>query len=834
MSSAAGRRGNNPAASRLGQAIDFVINGIAFPKLPSFKKGTCPTLLDAIEAQKVKMFIENILFNTAGRVVTGSPQRNRAELVFTPDGNFVELWLQTDLRWDSAPMLSADLNTNGKVIYAPQFDLYLTTTVAGTVTIQNTAGGSGVLTLGRGMPGTRNPGTHHASNSSPDDTTYFWPNDGSNGQVLTTDGNGNLSWGAGGSGAPTDATYVVMSASGDLSAERVLTAGSGISITDGGANSTVTIAATGGGGGMTSFEVDGDSGPAQTIEDGNTLFILGGTDLASVASATDTITLNHSASGVSAATFGDASNVAQIAVNAQGHITSASEVAISGLITQGEALNSAGSQMALITWADATPGRITLKQGKNITMAGASGIMEIGNTHTTFGIMGELSGPIYVDFTTTRATVRLTGGTRYTGVPSFITTGGPVNNTAGSIDVVDQPIYISYNAAIVPNVSDGAGGWNQIYGTSADANQWFIYAGTGITVTGGGGAGNSINISADNNGTVTSIECANDGTFIDLTGGTITSSGTIRADLSATGTASSSTFLRGDNTWADPGAAGMTSFDLDGDSGTTQTVEDGNTVTLAGGNGLDSVASATDTVTFAIDDTVAQSIDISADGGTASGDGTVNFDNFVSANSVGLVAGDNVTITGSNSAGTVKIEAASGGGGGGAPTDASYVTLGVNGTLTNERVLTAGTGISLTDGGAGSTVTIAATGGGGGGPGATELTSGTSHTATATDDHIYWLNQSGLSGTFTLTLPSASSVGGVTYRFYALEANWETFKVAAAGSDVIFDNYDEINNATGGLSAIETAYTWISIEMTSDGDAAWVSSSYHDGYWYSS
>lgn len=51
-----------------------------------------------------------------------------------------------------------------------------------------------------------------------------------------------------------------------------------------------------------------------------------------------------------------------------------------------------------------------------------------------------------------------------------------------------------------------------------------------------------------------------------------------------------------------------------------------------------------------------------------------------------------------------------GGGGGGAPTDASYVTLSTNATLTNERVLTAGTGISITDGGAGSTVTIAATG----------------------------------------------------------------------------------------------------------------------------
>ena len=51
------------------------------------------------------------------------------------------------------------------------------------------------------------------------------------------------------------------------------------------------------------------------------------------------------------------------------------------------------------------------------------------------------------------------------------------------------------------------------------------------------------------------------------------------------------------------------------------------------------------------------------------------------------------------------------GGGGGAPTDAQYVALATDASLTAERVLTAGAGISLTDAGAGGTVTVAATGG---------------------------------------------------------------------------------------------------------------------------
>lgn len=51
----------------------------------------------------------------------------------------------------------------------------------------------------------------------------------------------------------------------------------------------------------------------------------------------------------------------------------------------------------------------------------------------------------------------------------------------------------------------------------------------------------------------------------------------------------------------------------------------------------------------------------------------------------------------------------SGGGGGGAPTNASYVVLGLDAGLTAERVLTAGSGISITDGGANGPVTVACT-----------------------------------------------------------------------------------------------------------------------------
>jgi hypothetical protein len=61
----------------------------------------------------------------------------------------------------------------------------------------------------------------------------------------------------------------------------------------------------------------------------------------------------------------------------------------------------------------------------------------------------------------------------------------------------------------------------------------------------------------------------------------------------------------GTETLMSGGAPGMSSFNLAGDSGTPQAITNGNTVTIAGGTGIDTVAGATDTVTVAIDSTVA-------------------------------------------------------------------------------------------------------------------------------------------------------------------------------------------------------------------------------------
>ena len=71
-----------------------------------------------------------------------------------------------------------------------------------------------------------------------------------------------------------------------------------------------------------------------------------------------------------------------------------------------------------------------------------------------------------------------------------------------------------------------------------------------------------------------------------------------------------------------------------------------------------------------------------------------------------FIAGDNITITtGSN--GAVTIASTGGGGGGSGDSAAQYLVLTATGSLSAERVFTAGTGIGVTDGGAGGNFTVA-------------------------------------------------------------------------------------------------------------------------------
>jgi hypothetical protein len=370
----------------------LVIQASSWPILPPFRKGEAPTLLDAAEALKVKMFIENFLLNFTGVMRTGSPERNKFEWVFNPWGNNLDLWIQTDLIHDLTPQLGGDLDVNRRDIFSRGAPLYLDARNAEPVFIVGSTGSHGELRFGGSN---RNDYVGFKAGSAPTKIVWELPNaDGTTGQVLSTDGSKVLSW-----------------------------------VTNGG-----------GGGGMTSFDLAGDSGSTQTITNGDTVTLAGGNGLASVAAATDQVT---------------------VAID--------DSVAQSIVITAGAGTASGDLQVYFDNHTDAN--RFGLIAGDNVTIAGS--------------------------------------------------------DTNGTIMI------------------------------SSDA--------------GGGGGG----------GTVTSIDTSS-GTFVDVTGGPITTGGTITGDLSATGTADSTTFLRGDNTWAVPsGGSGMTSFYVSDSAGTGSfTVTNGNTIIM--------------------------------------------------------------------------------------------------------------------------------------------------------------------------------------------------------------------------------------------------------------
>jgi hypothetical protein len=127
--------------------------------------------------------------------------------------------------------------------------------------------------------------------------------------------------------------------------------------------------------------------------------------------------------------------------------------------------------------------------------------------------------------------------------------------------------------------------WVEMDGSGSGVSQ--LTAGSGISLSASTG-----NVTITNSG-VLSVTTT-DGTFIDLTPNSATTGAvTVTADLSATGTASATTFLRGDNVWATPAGA-YTSWSLEADSGTAVDITDGLRVDFTGGTGISTaVASGT-------------------------------------------------------------------------------------------------------------------------------------------------------------------------------------------------------------------------------------------------
>jgi len=140
------------------------------------------------------------------------------------------------------------------------------------------------------------------------------------------------------------------------------------------AQGRITKVGDGGAGTMSSFTLSSDSGTDQTVTDGQTLTISGGTALSGVVGATDTVTINHD-------TFGTAGTYAypsQVVTNATGHITS---------ITAGSA---PGTMSSFTIEADSGTAE-TISNGNSINFAGGEGIVTDVAATDTINIVLDLS-----------------------------------------------------------------------------------------------------------------------------------------------------------------------------------------------------------------------------------------------------------------------------------------------------------------------------------------------------------------------------------------------------------------------------------------------------------
>jgi hypothetical protein len=130
--------------------------------------------------------------------------------------------------------------------------------------------------------------------------------------------------GTAGAGPFTGAITVASNAyAGGADVGHVPSGGSAGEYLDGASGAWITIPA-----GYTSWNLTGDSGTTEAIADGNTVDVAGGTDITTVASSADTLTVNHDAITRTDTTSTDAPAagasvdlVKTISTSAQGHVT---------------------------------------------------------------------------------------------------------------------------------------------------------------------------------------------------------------------------------------------------------------------------------------------------------------------------------------------------------------------------------------------------------------------------------------------------------------------------------------------------------------------------------
>lgn len=202
----------------------------------------------------------------------------------------------------------------------------------------------------------------------------------------------------------------------------------------------------------TSFTVSGDSGTNQTITSGtDTLTISGGTGLSSIASATDTITLNLDNTTVTAGSYGSASAIGAFTVDAQGRLTVAGNTTIAITASQVSDFNEAAQDALDAAITAGTGISKSYNDGSNTLTITNSGVISLAGTANEIAVSAA-NGAITVSLP---ANVTISNNLVVTG--DLTVQGNTTTLNTATLVVEDKNIVLSNVASPTDVTADGAG-----------------------------------------------------------------------------------------------------------------------------------------------------------------------------------------------------------------------------------------------------------------------------------------------------------------------------------------------------------------------------------------
>lgn len=519
-----------------------------------------------------------------------------------------------------------------------------------------------------------------------------------------TDVSGVLTINAATSGGFGDnaASYLVVNTTASLANDRALTAGVGIGFMDGGPQTTFTISAS---------LLAGDNVTITQV--GNSLAIS-----SSYANAVTSVggTAPITSSGGTTPVI----SIPEASLSTGGYMSIADKAK----------LDSMSVSASVITVTANAPLTSSGGQSPNLTLPVAS--------QTAGGYMSS------------------TDKTKLDGLPSSVASV----SASYLVTSLDSGLTNERVIAAGPGISFSDSGANGQFGISAS-----LLAGTNVTIN---QVGNAYAISASMGPVVTNVTATSP---IASSGGATPDISITPATQTAAGSMSASDKAKLDSMSVSASVITVTATaPLTSSGGQSPNLTLPAASTTAGGYMLASDKSKLDGLPSSVASVSASYVVISADTGLtsertlAAGPGITITDYGANSNvrvSASLLAGDNITINLVGNSYAISSSAASSGGG--ADVSASYIVIATTASLPNERALTAGPGITITDNGANSTVVISSSAGSFFYPAPTYVSNSMTYYINPTTDYMIAVSMSNGAGNTTLVVPSSSLTANRIY-----------------------------------------------------------------------